>query len=329
MKTRDSKDVVRQEGAPVPSHPRLYVVECDAYELPEFYFRRSELFTCSCNHERITQIFNGEGMHNREWYGGELKEIEGEKGWKAARDLIQSGWPVGADTARKLADTLLAKLPEPESARRKPIWKDEGDDIDRDRLYSGDLDTAWRGTTKVIQRAPRVIKIAAAWGMNCGYTAKQIMWNGVAITALLDVLERSGYGTELVLGFPSILWEMGGRCHALPIVRLKTAGDPLDLSNIAVIAGNAGIFRSFGFAMLASSPVDVGSSFGMPMQIRSAWKAAVEQGVAEPVDAYVEISSSEEQAFDTCVGVLKELFPELTEALDAIKLDATKVRARR
>lgn len=303
--TQDEQKEAERKGETLRAKPLVYVAECDAYELPEFYERREELVP-QCNAYLIHKIFGGEyGRMGAGWYG------ENCANWDDAKAILHKGWPKGVERAAKLAAKLQTALPEPESARRKTRWNDDdGGELDREKLYSSGVETAFRGTTRVRQRAPRVIRIVANWSMNAMYSADQIAWNGAAIVALLDLLERADYSTELSLGFPTRHY-LHDNHITMPVVRVKTAGDPLSLNAIAAVAGHAGIFRSFGFAAICSSPRAVNDSLGSCLGVKEAWEIAQKAGVVEAPDAFMEIASSEEQAIDQMVNVFRHLFPEM------------------
>lgn len=319
MKQRETVPLTaEEEAAGVTRRPRVYVVELDAMDLPEFYERKGELVP-AINRKHIDEIFNGDrGYGGKSWYGEDCAS------WDDAKRLIREGWPKGVERASKLAAKLEGVLPEPESARRRPRWNDDDSgELDRDRLYTTGVETAFRGTTRVRMRAPRVIRIAANWAINCSYSADQIAWNGAAITALLDTLERADYSTELTLGFATRHGDSHGTHMSMPIIRVKTAGEPLSMNAISAVAGHAGIYRSYGFAALCSTPNKVFAGLGFPQEIRAAWKHAAAARVVELPDCYMELAFDEDQAIEQMVGALRQVFP------DTRNLPITKAEARR
>lgn len=305
-------------GEVAVERPKVYVIECDAFELPEIYDRRNELVPKE--HLNIVNSYFGSNRDNASWYGEDCKS------WDDARKLLREGWPKGVKRAKGLVDKLSGMLPEPESARRRPRWNDDDSgELDRDKLYSSGIDTAFRGTSRVKQRAPRVLRIVANWAMNAGCTADQVAWNGAAITALVDCLEAADYSVELSLALPTRHWYDDGHI-TMPVVRVKTAGDPLSLNTIAAIAGHAGIYRSFGFAAICTSPRRVDSSLGSCLQVQEAWEQAVQALVVEPVDAYMELSFDEAGAIRSAKKVLRKLFPDMDfpKGPDSLKLAGFK-----
>lgn len=307
MRSETDKTVVVAER-PTTAQP-IYIMECDSMELARFYDERDTLIP-KHNRHAIDEIFNGGYGHTESWYGG-------LKSWEEARKVLTDGWPKGAEQAQKLAEELGAALPDPQSIRRRTAWKDDGGELDRDRLYSQGLETAFRSTTQHRTTAPRVLRIVANWSMHEGYTAEQISWNGAAMCALLDLLENASYRCELSLCFATRQYAMRPVSVSMPVIRVKEAREPLNISRIAAVASHAGVYRSFGFAALCSTPYPVNSGLGSCLNARDAYRIAVEQKISEAVDLHIEISSTKGEAIRTCTKVLADLFPTDTALMAA------------
>lgn len=304
MRKTDSKNIaaervkagIKPEPAGVKQLP-MHVIECDAWELVEFHERWQELIP-AINHDTYGYI----RLTGSDWSGN-------IRSWEDASRVLREGWPEQAERAKKLAEGMLPLLPPPESLRRKTRWADDGDELDRDRLYASGIETAFRTTRQHLQRSPRTVRIIGSWSIAGSHTAEEIAWNGAAITALVDLLENADFRVELSLGLPA----NEGRSISLPVVRIKAPMEPMNINTVAAVAGHAGIFRSFGFAAIISSPYKVDASFGRPMNLRDTWAQGVKAGVLETADAYMEPAYSEDQAFTRVTEVLKELMPDDTE----------------
>lgn len=331
MRKADSQTVAAERAAagivqaPARNTP-MHVVECDAWELVDFHERKDELVP-EINQGTFRHILS-EPDTRAEWYGGVTS-------WEDAKRLLQDGWSEGAERARKLADGMLPLLPPPESLRRRTRWAEDGGELDRDRLYSSGIETAFRTTKQHLQRAPRTVRVIGSWSISGSHSAQQIAWNGAAITALVDLLEGADYRVELSLGLPANQWDS----VSLPVIRIKVPQEPLNINTVAAVAGHAGIFRTYGFAAIISSPYRVGSSFGCPMQLKQAWQQGERAGVLELPDAYMEVCYDEQGAYDRVSEVLTQLMPDdvelkarlatlRTERLSAAVAKATSRRRR-
>jgi len=109
----------------------------------------------------------------------------------------ETRWNYGNKVFSKcMKDVGREILPNPQDMRRRPCFSPwEGDEVDRDRLYSGQ--DFWRGTTrrKLSQSNTvcLIINCSSPWTRQ----GEEIMWRGVAGTLIADQLEDSGYRVEL------------------------------------------------------------------------------------------------------------------------------------
>lgn len=281
----------------------LSVVECDAQELSLFYDNRDALVHPVNVVYMTTESWATQG--GRDWLGEDVRQGFPEA-YEDCRKVLQDGWPRGVERVQELVAKLRRKLPEPESARRKPRWGDEGDDLDRDKLYSGQLDTAWRTTTRVKRRAPRVVRIAFSWGMSCFASAEQLANSAASLMVLADLLEAADYQTEIVLCGTATHGYGSDAMTSASIVHLKHAGDALNPNNIA-IAGHAGIFRTFGFHMICAHDRPVDCGLGHPSELAGTWKQLVDEKMVLPVDAIIERCTSMKGAENRVIKALREI----------------------
>jgi hypothetical protein len=136
------------------------------------------------------------------------------------------------------------------------------------------------------------------------------MWNGTALAALADLLETADYQTEISLACPTDHYERG---LTMPVIRVKAAADPVNLSSIAAVAGHAGIYRSFGFLAITSADFKTCDSLGTCLEVVPAWNRAVELGAVEPVDILLETMGTESEAVKGITEALTKLFAEEVE----------------
>jgi hypothetical protein len=187
----------------------------------------------------------------RSWYGG-LKSL-GE-----ASDLLDKGWPEGAERVSKLAGLISDLIPKAKSVRRRLRWADDGDEIDRDRVLSGDLEHSWRSSRRESADGPRTISIETNWGGNWKLTAEELFWQGAMAAALTDRLEDAGYRVEVYAN--NYVDHSEG--HSLTRVRIKEAESPMRPDALAAVLCHAGIFRTFGILAIEQSPYKVNSVHG-------------------------------------------------------------------
>ena len=185
--------------------------------------------------------------YGSEWMGG-------LKNWKEAVAVLDNGWPEGAERLRSLAGKLSAQLPPANSIRRKLTWADDGDEICKDRLQSGQIDQCWRTMRRSPFVSPQTVAIETAWGGHYGQTAEELFWQGAAAAVMTDILEEAGYRVEVCA---NRVIERHGRRHCIR-VKVKEADMPMRLDGVAAVLCHAGIFRTFGFLCIEQAEFDVG-----------------------------------------------------------------------
>src|SRR6266568_4863367 len=183
-----------------------------------------------------------------EWMGG-------LRSWEEAAAVLAKGWPEGAERLRVLTQKLSSQVPQAKSIRRKLTWADAGDEICRDRLQSGQLDSCWRTMRRALFVAPQTVAIETTWGGHYGQTAEELFWQGAAAAVLTDILEEAGYRVEVYAN--RVSQRRSGDRH-LSRVKVKEAEMPMRSDGVAAVLCHAGIFRTFGFLCIEQSESDMG-----------------------------------------------------------------------
>jgi hypothetical protein len=113
-----------------------------------------------------------------------------------ASDMLRTGWNEGVERMES-AMTELAEVPASRSVRRRACWSDAGDSIDMQRVYSGQLDAAWRKCTRQSARAPKPVTIWILAGLSFADSTDAIFWRGAACATLADRLSKAGYSVGI------------------------------------------------------------------------------------------------------------------------------------
>ena len=145
--------------------------------------------------------------------------------WQEAATILEKGWPEGAERLRVLAGKLAGHIPQAKSLKRRLAWADDGDEVCRDRLQSGQLEQCWRTMRRLPFVAPHTVAIETEWGGHFRQTAEELFWQGAAAAALTDILEEAGYRAE-VYANTVIRWK--GHQHWVR-VKVKEADMPMRL----------------------------------------------------------------------------------------------------
>jgi hypothetical protein len=230
--------------------------------------------------ERITS--------NRKFYGRTTKTK------RKALDLFDKGWAKGAERCESLAAELHP--PMARGVRRRATWQDQGCEVDITRVWSGQLDQAWRGRSRAVTQAPRILAVDVEIGGNKDTNEEQLFYSGAAAVVLTDVLERAGYRVELRAVMAHGANAGYGENLALTRILIKEAHQPADLALIAAVCCHPGTFRTLGFAALSANLSDLGWGFGTISSARDLINTMVAAGHLTPSDIFVPHSYSESMA---------------------------------
>lgn len=133
---------------------------------------------------------------DHEWMGVKDDVLHGdEPGVSAALRLAREGWRRGVDLMDEVSDKITA--PTPKTVRRQQRWREQGDDIDMQRIWSGNLDNAWRGTVRDLRNGPQRVRILIDAIESGGEGADAMRWRGVAALKLSDLLTEAGYSVQI------------------------------------------------------------------------------------------------------------------------------------
>ena len=220
--------------------------------------------------------------------------------WKDAMAVLEKGWPEGAERLRVLAGKLSAQVPQAKSIRRRLTWADDGDEICRDRLHSGQVEQCWRTMRRSPFAAPQTVAIETTWGGHYGQTAEELFWQGAAAAVLTDILEDAGYRVE-VYANRVLSWRRHRHCIR---VKVKEADMPMRLDGVAAVLCHAGVFRTFGFLCIEQAEFDVGDWRHGCVSELSRQDAEVLNGEVESV--HIGTISTESQAVEVIRGFIEK-----------------------
>jgi len=234
---------------------------------------------------RRTMLREAFEHYGSEWMGG-------LHSWKEAAAVLEHGWPEGAERLQALTGKLAAQLPHAKSIRRRLLWAENGDEVCRDRLQSGQIDQCWRTMRRVPWAAPQTVAIETAFGGLFRQTPEELFWQGAAAAVLTDILEDAGYRVEV---YANRVSEVSSHRHCTRI-KVKEADMPMRLDGMAAILCHAGIFRTFGFLCIEQAEFDVrGWAHGHGDELNP-FEAEILNGGSESI--HIGLVNSERQALE-------------------------------
>ncbi len=168
--------------------------------------------------------------------------------WDAVQKRTERDWAEGMYTLNQFVERLRKmEIPEIKSHKRKVQFNDhEGDEVDYDRLYSGQA--FYRKSERESVEGSTIVTVVIDTTTPAHKDSTNILWRGAAAIALTEILEEKGYSVNLWVVNGTELYEGSSR----PIMTaccLKRCSDPLDSSTlINTVAG--WFYRTVTFTLL-------------------------------------------------------------------------------
>lgn len=171
----------------------------------------------------------------------------GLPGVNAVIDACENGWQAGWEFAQK--ELQLLQLPKLRTVRRHKVHADAGDFLDIQKVYSGQLDTAWESSKRdwwPMSKSHSYITLLCDIGGNCNLHASQLMWRGMATMVLADLLQTSGRNVQ-VIGYDNAKRTYLNEEDASVIIKLKEFDQALMPDQLVACLGLPGFHRYYVF----------------------------------------------------------------------------------
>jgi len=174
--------------------------------------------------------------------------------------FLLTGWPEGVAVMRETLDKIAA--PRVQSVRRRGHWADQGDSVNLERMYAGDMEHAWRSTRRESSaNAPR-IRLLCNVGARAEVSKGHMFYRGAAVSALTEALVAAGYMVEV--------WAVSRAAGIIPsklvthAVLIKGYDAPLNLSVICATTAHIAVHRRLMFPARYRVAVGEGLPRGEP-----------------------------------------------------------------
>ena len=208
------------------------------YTLSEFVeeCNRPPVFEGNAEH-----LKNHKGRDNLDWMGIKDEVKPNETSHECTTRLIRDGWHKGVELMAEVEKSL--SLPVPKAIRRVQRWMNAGDDIDMQKVWNGDIDTAWRGTHRDFRSGPQRVRLLIDCIDSGGADEKTMRWRGVAALKLADALTEAGYSVQVESVMSTKDWSKDNHKFICRVV-VKDYTQPADLLTLAATTALPAFFRS-------------------------------------------------------------------------------------
>jgi hypothetical protein len=164
------------------------------------------------------------------------------------RSVLTKGYPEGV---AKLEKITVGDLPAPQDIRRRRVRSDQGDELDMQAVYRGDLSRAWSRTKRQSRNSVRSVSIVIDLAGNANVTSDELFWRGAAGLRLASELTEAGYSVA-IYGAAGATGYTKGESHedVCQFVEIKAEDSPLDMDRLASLTCLSGFFRTSLFTGL-------------------------------------------------------------------------------
>lgn len=181
------------------------------------------------------------------------------------RSVLTKGYPAGV---AKLSKLTVGDLPAPQDIRRRRVRSDQGDELDMQAVFRGDLSRAWSRTKRQSRNSVRSVSIVIDLCGSARTTSDELFWRGAAGLRLADELTTAGYSVAVYGAAGADGYTNEGHERLAQFVEIKAEDAPMDMDRLASLTCLAGFFRTSLFTGIIWAADKQGkrawSSLGMP-----------------------------------------------------------------
>lgn len=186
------------------------------------------------------------GEQARRFWNREDKGVSwlGVKDVPTLRKTLSEGWPEGVAKLEKIA---LRELASPASVRRRRLRSDQGDEVDMQAVWRGDLSRAWTRTRRQSRTGVRSITLVIDLGAPWNVEADQLFWRGASALRLASELLAAGYNVAIYGAIGCTDIDENGRVDTAQFIEIKGEDSPFDIDRLAALTALPGFFRTHLF----------------------------------------------------------------------------------
>jgi hypothetical protein len=184
----------------------------------------------------------GFDRRNDNWFGA------GCRSGTDVQTLVSEGWGEGRERLNKFRGEMGALNAAPVDRRRRMIRAAMGANVDMQRVWTGQLETAWTLHKRQFTAGPQQIELCANMICIGAEHPDVLFWRGAAAAVLTDALEAAGYMVKLTVVFGGRHYVENSKVSCR--ITVKDHGAPFDIASTSATI-LPGFFRAIGHAWIA------------------------------------------------------------------------------
>lgn len=155
------------------------------------------------------------------------------------------------------------------SQKRKRRFDNDGDELDIEKVYNGELDTCWSRTEKIeFDKDHKFVTLFIENGGLSNVGVESSFWRAAVSVFLTEELEKAGKTVRIIVGSCSRQSIVGSWRMMTQSMTVKEYNQRVSLERIAAMT-HIGFFRCVGFAMRLACKHVIDYSFGYTEKISS------------------------------------------------------------
>jgi hypothetical protein len=194
----------------------------------------------------------------RDWYGINLPADE-------LLSLFTDGWTDGVERLNKRASEFAIEAPMSETTVTRPRMRygEEGDSLDMQAVWMGDLEHAWLGMERRrMDDLKTRVHVFVDIGGHSGVKARELQWPGILAAAVTAKAMENNYDVKITGVNYNTDQYASSRQATFQAITLKHYDAPMSLANVAPMMLPA-FFRAVGFRAFFGSAGKRELSYGL------------------------------------------------------------------
>lgn len=223
---------------------------------------------------RLVEVCEGSG-----WLCSDRPQLNN---WTVCQqEMAKLSFPRGVERLNTLSSQI--SVPSLTGVRRRLCRSFEGDDLNVERIWQGDLNTAWTKAKRLETQGPKRILVCLEISAPAIVKAESLSWRGAAAVSLAKALADAGHVVQLEARCLNELIDSSKTMCEMSLVA-KGATEAFDEHKLASIFCSAMFFRGVvlkHFTYSAEQRLDLGISFSRDVDLK---------GTSEAFDCLVGLS---------------------------------------
>lgn len=213
--------------------------------------------------DNINRI-SSDKKYDKDWHGPHAESLDSAcdlalKGWTDIRSDVDA---ILGDVTDRLADRLADLY--------KPMYDFGGAYVDMGRYVEGDPECMVNFSATADKSMGRVVKVVVAGTASAYIDPKDIIKRGIAVLALIDTINKLGFGVEL--WWDSTIEGRGNGNLYSTAVKLHDSADTLDINSVMFSLAHPSMLRRLTFSVQERSEKQAeqganGGGYGVPADL--------------------------------------------------------------